>query len=66
MSFMYMEMLHLDRKPSDIMTREAFENAIVTNSAIGQSSLNCRVTFSGAPSPAEVPSRPRGVATGMT
>jgi dihydroxy-acid dehydratase len=37
MSFMYMEMLHLDRKPSDIMTREAFENAIVTNSAIGGS-----------------------------
>jgi dihydroxy-acid dehydratase len=31
------EMVHQDRKPSDIMTREAFENAIVTNSAIGGS-----------------------------
>lgn len=31
------EMAYLDLKPSDIMTREAFENAIVTNSAIGGS-----------------------------
>ncbi|KIX10574.1 dihydroxy-acid dehydratase [Rhinocladiella mackenziei CBS 650.93] len=31
------EMVHADRKPSDIMTREAFENAIVVNSAIGGS-----------------------------
>ena len=31
------EMVHEDRKPSDIMTREAFENAIVTNTAIGGS-----------------------------
>ena len=31
------EMVHEDRKPSDIMTREAFENAIVVNSAIGGS-----------------------------
>ncbi|KAI9148460.1 dihydroxy-acid dehydratase [Paramyrothecium foliicola] len=31
------EMVHNDRKPSDIMTREAFENAIVVNSAIGGS-----------------------------
>jgi dihydroxy-acid dehydratase len=31
------EMVHADRKPSDIMTREAFENAIVTNTAIGGS-----------------------------
>ncbi|KAI1618336.1 dihydroxy-acid dehydratase [Exophiala viscosa] len=31
------EMVHADRKPSDILTREAFENAIVTNSAIGGS-----------------------------
>jgi len=31
------EMVHSDRKPSDIMTREAFENAIVVNSAIGGS-----------------------------
>lgn len=30
-------MVHEDLKPSDIMTREAFENAIVTNSAIGGS-----------------------------
>ena len=29
--------VHEDQKPSDIMTREAFENAIVTNSAIGGS-----------------------------
>ncbi|MBX3578492.1 MAG: dihydroxy-acid dehydratase family protein [Rhizobiaceae bacterium] len=31
------EMVHADLKPSDIMTREAFENAIVVNSAIGGS-----------------------------
>jgi len=31
------EMVHADRKPSDIMTREAFENAIVINTAIGGS-----------------------------
>ena len=31
------EMVHSDRKPSDIMTREAFENAIVANAAIGGS-----------------------------
>jgi dihydroxy-acid dehydratase len=31
------EMVHADRKPSDILTREAFENAIVVNSAIGGS-----------------------------
>lgn len=31
------EMVHKDRKPSDIMTREAFENAIVANTAIGGS-----------------------------
>ncbi|MBZ9850190.1 dihydroxy-acid dehydratase family protein [Mesorhizobium sp. CA14] len=31
------EMVHEDLKPSDIMTREAFENAIVVNSAIGGS-----------------------------
>ena len=30
-------MVHEDLKPSDIMTREAFENAIVVNSAIGGS-----------------------------
>jgi dihydroxy-acid dehydratase len=31
------EMVASDRRPSDIMTREAFENAIVVNSAIGGS-----------------------------
>jgi dihydroxy-acid dehydratase len=31
------EMVLTDRKPSDIMTREAFENAIVVNTAIGGS-----------------------------
>ena len=31
------EMVRNDRKPSDIMTREAFENAIVVNTAIGGS-----------------------------
>jgi dihydroxy-acid dehydratase len=31
------EMVHEDLKPSDIMTREAFDNAIVVNTAIGGS-----------------------------
>ncbi|KAF7187931.1 D-xylonate dehydratase [Pseudocercospora fuligena] len=31
------EMVRMDRKPSDIMTRKAFENAIVVNTAIGGS-----------------------------
>ncbi len=31
------DMVHEDLRPSDIMTREAFENAIVVNSAIGGS-----------------------------
>jgi dihydroxy-acid dehydratase len=31
------DMVHEDLKPSDIMTREAFENAVVVNSAIGGS-----------------------------
>ena len=31
------EMVHEDLRPSDILTREAFENAIVVNSAIGGS-----------------------------
>lgn len=31
------DMVHEDLKPSDIMTRDAFENAIVVNSAIGGS-----------------------------
>ena len=30
-------MVHEDLKPSDILTREAFENAIRTNAAIGGS-----------------------------
>ncbi|MBJ3777386.1 IlvD/Edd family dehydratase [Acuticoccus mangrovi] len=32
------EMVHEDMKPSDILTKKAFENAIVVNSAIGGSS----------------------------
>ena len=32
------ELVYEDRKPSDILTREAFENAIVANTAIGGSS----------------------------
>lgn len=32
------DMVHEDLKPSDIMTREAFDNAIVVNSALGGSS----------------------------
>ncbi|GAB1744389.1 hypothetical protein NU219Hw_g1667t1 [Hortaea werneckii] len=31
------QMVHADRKPSDIMTRESFENAIAVNTAIGGS-----------------------------
>jgi dihydroxy-acid dehydratase len=31
------EMVHEDLKPSDVMTRDAFENAIIVNSAIGGS-----------------------------
>ena len=34
------EMVHEDLTPSSILTREAFENAIVVNSAIG-GSTNC-------------------------
>nr|WP_319384946.1 IlvD/Edd family dehydratase [uncultured Roseibium sp.] len=40
------EMVHADRKPSDIMTREAFENAIVINSAIG-GSTNAPIHLNG-------------------
>src|SRR5690348_8045326 len=32
------EMVHADRKPSDILTRDAFLNAVVVNSALGGSS----------------------------
>jgi dihydroxy-acid dehydratase len=40
------EMVHEDMKPSDIMTREAFENAIVVNSAIG-GSTNAPIHLNG-------------------
>ena len=48
------EMVQNDRKPSDIMTREAFENAIVANTAIGGSSnapihLNAIAKHMGVP-----------------
>jgi dihydroxy-acid dehydratase len=39
-------MVHEDLKPSDIMTREAFENAIVINSAIG-GSTNAPIHLNG-------------------
>src|SRR3712207_7420575 len=31
------EMVHEDLKPSDVLTREAFENAVVVTSALGRS-----------------------------
>ncbi|MEK6215603.1 MAG: dihydroxy-acid dehydratase, partial [Boseongicola sp.] len=40
------EMVHSDRRPSEIMTREAFENAIVVNSAIG-GSTNAPIHLNG-------------------
>ncbi|WP_421980548.1 IlvD/Edd family dehydratase [Roseibium sp.] len=40
------EMVHADRKPSDIMTRKAFENAVVINSAIG-GSTNAPIHLNG-------------------
>ncbi len=40
------EMVKADRRPSDIMTREAFENAIVVNSAIG-GSTNAPIHLNG-------------------
>lgn len=48
------EMVENDRKPSDIMTREAFENAIVVNTAIGGSTnapihLNAVAAHIGVP-----------------
>lgn len=47
-------MVHADRKPSDIMTREAFENAIAVNTAIGGSTnapihLNAIAKHMGVP-----------------
>ena len=41
-----MEMVHEDLKPSDIMTRAAFENAIAVNSAIG-GSTNAPIHLNG-------------------
>ncbi|POF33020.1 IlvD/Edd family dehydratase [Roseibium marinum] len=40
------DMVREDRKPSDVMTREAFENAIVVNSAIG-GSTNAPIHLNG-------------------
>ncbi|RLJ59267.1 dihydroxy-acid dehydratase [Litoreibacter meonggei] len=40
------EMVHEDLRPSDIMTRQAFENAIVINSAIG-GSTNAPIHLNG-------------------
>jgi dihydroxy-acid dehydratase len=40
------EMVHEDIKPSDVMTRQAFENAIVVNSAIG-GSTNAPIHLNG-------------------
>ncbi|PZQ99847.1 MAG: dihydroxy-acid dehydratase [Cereibacter sphaeroides] len=40
------EMVHEDLKPSDVMTRESFENAIVVNSAIG-GSTNAPIHLNG-------------------
>lgn len=40
------EMVHEDLKPSNIMTREAFENAVVINSAIG-GSTNAPIHLNG-------------------
>ncbi len=40
------EMVHADRRPSNIMTREAFENAVVINSAIG-GSTNAPIHLNG-------------------
>lgn len=40
------DMVHEDLKPTDIMTREAFENAIVVNSAIG-GSTNAPIHLNG-------------------
>jgi dihydroxy-acid dehydratase len=40
------DMVHEDLKPSDILTREAFENAIVVNSAIG-GSTNAPIHLNG-------------------
>lgn len=48
------EMVYADRKPSDIMTREAFENALAANTAIGGSTnapihLNAIAKHMGVP-----------------
>ncbi len=48
------EMVNNDRRPSDIMTREAFENAIVVNSAIG-GSTNAPIHLNGVARHLNVP-----------
>ena len=48
------EMVDEDLKPSDIMTREAFENAIVINSAIG-GSTNAPIHLNGVARHLDVP-----------
>ncbi|MCH2164978.1 MAG: dihydroxy-acid dehydratase family protein [Marinovum sp.] len=48
------EMVHEDMRPSDIMTREAFENAIVINSAIG-GSTNAPIHLNGVARHLNVP-----------
>src|SRR4051794_41632114 len=44
------EIVHEDLKPSDILTREAFENTIVANSAIG-GSTNAPIHINAIPRP---------------
>jgi dihydroxy-acid dehydratase len=48
------DMVHSDLRPSDIMTREAFENAIVVNSAIG-GSTNAPIHLNGIAKHLDVP-----------
>ena len=48
------EMVHADRRPSDIMDRRAFENAIVVNSAIG-GSTNAPIHLNGIARHLDVP-----------
>ena len=67
------EMVHEDLKPSDILTRDAFLNAIVVNSAIG-GSTNAPIHLDGHRAPHRASSstlddwqtvRPRGAAAGQ-
>lgn len=48
------EMVHSDRRPSDIMDRRAFENAVVVNSAIG-GSTNAPIHLNGVARHLDVP-----------